>query len=69
MIRSLTLFVHVVGMLTLFVGLGLEWIRMDGVRRGFATGLVERLYMSEQVDIPVHVYVLAATTIDGVCQR
>jgi hypothetical protein len=26
MIPSLTLFVHVVGMLTLFVGLGIEWV-------------------------------------------
>jgi hypothetical protein len=32
MVRSLTLFAHVVGML-LFVGLGLEWISLDGVRR------------------------------------
>jgi hypothetical protein len=30
---SLTLFVHVVGMLTLFVGLGLEWASLDGLRR------------------------------------
>jgi uncharacterized membrane protein len=27
------LFVHVIGMLTLFVGLGLEWISLDGMRR------------------------------------
>ena len=33
MIPSLTLFVHVVGMLTLFVGLGLEWAGLDGLRR------------------------------------
>ena len=33
MIRSLTLFVHVVGMLTLFVGLGLEWASLDGLQR------------------------------------
>ena len=30
---SLTLFVHVVGMLTLFVGLGLEWAGLDGLQR------------------------------------
>jgi hypothetical protein len=33
MIPSLTLFVHVVGMLTLFVGLGLEWACLDGLQR------------------------------------
>jgi hypothetical protein len=33
MIRSLTLFVHIVGMLTLFVGLGLEWASLDGLQR------------------------------------
>lgn len=33
MIWSLTLFVHVVGMLTLFVGLALEWFALDGVQR------------------------------------
>ena len=33
MIRSLVLFVHVVGMLALFVGLGLEWIGLDGIQR------------------------------------
>jgi hypothetical protein len=32
-IPSLTLFVHVVGMLTLFVGLGLEWASLDGLQR------------------------------------
>jgi hypothetical protein len=30
---SLTLFVHIVGMLTLFVGLGFEWASLDGLRR------------------------------------
>ena len=33
MIPSLTLFVHVVGMVTLFVGLGLEWASLDGLQR------------------------------------
>ena len=33
MILSLTLFVHIVGMLTLFVGLGLEWVSLDGLQR------------------------------------
>jgi hypothetical protein len=33
MIRSLTLFVHVVGVLALFVGLGLEWLALEAVRR------------------------------------
>jgi hypothetical protein len=33
MIRSLMLFAHVVGMLMLFVGLGLEWIGLNGVQR------------------------------------
>jgi len=33
MIRSLVLFTHVVGVLALFVGLGLEWIGLDGVQR------------------------------------
>ena len=33
MIRSLVLFTHVVGVLTLFVGLGLEWIGLDGIQR------------------------------------
>jgi hypothetical protein len=33
MIPSLTLFVHVVGMLTLFVGLGLEWATLGSLQR------------------------------------
>jgi hypothetical protein len=33
MTRSLTLFVHVVGMVTLFVGLGLEWASLNGLQR------------------------------------
>jgi hypothetical protein len=33
MIRSLVLFTHVVGVLALFVGLGLESIGLDGIRR------------------------------------
>ena len=33
MTLSLTLFVHLVGMLTLFVGLGLEWASLDGLQR------------------------------------
>ena len=32
MIRSLVLFTHVVGVLALFVGLGLEWIGLDGIQ-------------------------------------
>ena len=36
MIRSLTLFVHVVGMLTLFVGLGLEWASLNGLQRSIS---------------------------------
>jgi hypothetical protein len=33
MIHSLVLFTHVVGVLALFVGLGLEWIGLDGIQR------------------------------------
>jgi len=33
MIASLTLFAHIVGMLTLFVGLGLEWASVNGLQR------------------------------------
>jgi hypothetical protein len=33
MIPSLTLFVHIVGMLTLFVGLGLEWASLNSLQR------------------------------------
>ena len=33
MIRSLVLFTHVVGVLALFVGLGLEWLGLDGIQR------------------------------------
>ena len=33
MIRSLVLFTHVVGVLALFLGLGLEWIGLDGIQR------------------------------------
>ena len=33
MIRSLVLFTHVVGVLALFVGLGLEWISLGGIQR------------------------------------
>jgi uncharacterized membrane protein len=36
MIRSLVLFAHVVGVLALFVGLGLEWLSLNGVRRSTA---------------------------------
>jgi hypothetical protein len=30
---SLVLFVHVVGVLAMFVGLGLEWLSLDALRR------------------------------------
>jgi len=33
MIWSLVLFTHVVGVLALFVGLGLEWLGLDGIQR------------------------------------
>jgi hypothetical protein len=33
MIWSLMLFTHVVGVLALFVGLGLEWASLDGLQR------------------------------------
>ena len=41
MIRSLVLFVHVVGVLAMFVGLGLEWLGLDALRR--STARVEAL--------------------------
>src|SRR5262245_26614164 len=31
--QSIVLFVHIVGVLGLFVGLGLEWISLDAIRR------------------------------------
>jgi uncharacterized membrane protein len=36
MIRSLVLFAHVVSVLAVFVGLGLEWLSLDAVRRSMA---------------------------------
>jgi uncharacterized membrane protein len=36
MIRSLVLFAHVVSVLALFVGLGLEWLSLDALRRSTA---------------------------------
>lgn len=33
MIRSLILFAHIIGMLTLFVGLGLEFVSLESLRR------------------------------------
>jgi hypothetical protein len=41
MIRSLLLFAHIVSVLALFVGLGLEWLSLDALRR--ATARVEAL--------------------------
>ena len=41
MIRSLVLFAHVVSVLALFVGLGLEWLSLDALRR--STARVEAL--------------------------
>jgi uncharacterized membrane protein len=33
MVRSIVLFVHIVGMLVLFVGLALEWLSLESLRR------------------------------------
>ena len=38
MVRSLTLFVHLVGVLGLFVGLGLEWFSLESLRRATSRG-------------------------------
>jgi hypothetical protein len=55
MIPSLTLFVHVVGMLTLFVGLGLEWASLGCLQRSLTREQALpwlRLVVSTEVTIP-----------------
>jgi uncharacterized membrane protein len=42
MIRSLVLFAHVVGVLGLFVGLGVEWLSLDAVRRAVGRAEAQR---------------------------
>jgi hypothetical protein len=42
MIRSLVLFAHVVGVLALFVGLAVEWISLDAVRRAAGRAEAQR---------------------------
>jgi hypothetical protein len=51
MIRSLILFGHVVGVLALFIGLGLEWLSLESVRR--STDAVEaRLWVRASAAVP-----------------
>lgn len=42
MIRSVVLFVHIVGMLVLFVGLALEWISLESLRKSSVPGTGSR---------------------------
>ena len=65
MIRSLVLFTHVVGVLALFVGLGLEWIGMDGIRR--STTRAEALPWLRLIAIMPRVFgtALAAIVVSG----
>jgi hypothetical protein len=65
MIRSLVLFTHVVGVLTLFVGLGLEWIGLDGIQR--STARAEALPWLRLIAIVPRVFgpALAAIVVSG----
>ncbi len=66
MIRSLVLFTHVVGVLALFVGLGLEWIGLDGIQR--STTRAEALPWLRLIAIVPRVFgtALAAIVVSGV---
>jgi len=65
MIRSLVLFTHVVGVLALFVGLGLEWIGLDGIQR--STTRAEALPWLRLIAIvpPLFGTALAAIVVSG----
>ena len=65
MIRSLVLFTHVVGVLALFVGLGLEWIGLDGIQR--STTLAEALPWLRLIAIVPRLFgtALAAIVVSG----
>ena len=65
MIRSLVLFTHVVGVLALFVGLGLEWIGLDGIQR--STTRAEALPWLRLIAIvpPLFGMALAAIVVSG----
>jgi len=65
MIRSLVLFTHVVGVLALFVGLGLEWIGLDGIQR--STRRAEALPWLRLIAIVPRVFgtALAAIVVSG----
>ena len=65
MIRSLVLFTHVVGVLALFVGLGLEWIGLDGIQR--STTRAEALPWLRLIAIVPRVFgtALAAIVVSG----
>ena len=70
MIRSLVLFTHVVGVLALFLGLGLEWIGLDGIQRSITRaealpwlrliGIVPRLFGTALATIVVSGFYLGA---------
>jgi hypothetical protein len=65
MIWSLVLFTHVVGVLALFVGLGLEWIGLDGIQR--STTRAEALPWLRLIAIVPRVFgtALAAIVVSG----
>ena len=65
MIWSLVLFTHVVGVLALFVGLGLEWIGMDGIQR--STTRAEALPWLRLISIVPRLFgtALAAIVVSG----
>ena len=65
MIRSLVLFTHVVGVLALFMGLGLEWIGLDGIQR--STTRAEALPWLRLIAIVPRVFgtALAAIVVSG----
>jgi len=65
MIRSLVLFTHVVGVLALFVGLGLEWIGLNGIRRS-ATPAEALTWLRLVVTVPrVSGIAVAAIVVSG----
>jgi len=65
MIRSLVLFTHVVGVLGLFVGLGLEWIGLNGMRRS-ATPAEASTWLRLVVTVPrVSGIAVAAVVVSG----
>lgn len=65
MIRTSILFVHVVGVLALFTGLGLEWLSLDAVRRSTSRSDAVRWVRVNASLLRMSVIALAVSVVSG----